>query len=154
MTREEAVTVTEYVMNAWTKPEWDEDHAANFVNALLSYDAALATQAVAAAHKTLNFRPSFAEFLTFYRLVKAEAASRQDRPRRAAKPSRLPEWVKRWTCARFFYERFGKEQDLRRFREMGDWGDPSVPLMPDDAWVKEAAAIGDREAMRAIQSGL
>lgn len=151
MTKDEAIEVTEMVLRSWTRPEWTAAQIETYVSALLPYDAALATQAVAAAHKTLNFRPPLAEFLTFYRLVKAEAASRQDPPRERRDKNKMPMWVRRWVVARLLHEKFGREQDMRRFAEQGDWADPSVPLMPGDAWVKEAAAIGDREAMRAIQ---
>lgn len=153
MTRGDALTVTEYVLNAWAKPDWDDDHAAVFVSGLMPYDPELATNAIAMAHTRINFRPSFAEFLEFYRLAKAEAQSRQaETPRKpSGKVNKLPPWVKRWIVSRMLYVKFGKDQDLRRFREQDIWADPDVPLMPDDAWVKEAAAIGDKEAMRAIQ---
>lgn len=152
MTRDDALTVTEYVMNAWAKPDWEDDHAALFVSGLMPYDAELATNAIAMAHTRINFRPSFAEFLEFYRAAKAEAESRQKKPtpKRTA-TNKMPVWVRRWICARYLYVKYGKPQDMRTFPEQGDYGDPTVPLMPEDEWQAEAAAIGDREAMKAIQ---
>lgn len=153
MTRDDAITITGYVVNAFPTPHWSDGQLEAFVNGLVPYDAELATQAVALAHRSIGFRPPLAEFLKFYRLAKTEAQSRQaDPPRKpSGKVNKLPPWVKRWIVSRMLYVKFGKDQDLRRFREQDIWADPTTPLMPDDAWVKEAAAIGDREVMRTLQ---
>lgn len=152
MTRDDAITVTQYVINAFPKPDWTDGQTEAFVNGLVPYDAEYATHAVALAHRSIGFRPPLAEFLKFYRAAKADSESRQVKPQEKRSPTNtLPLWVKRWVCARFFYVRYGRPQDMRTFPEQGDYGDPTVPLMPPEEWVKEAEAIGDKEAMAAIQ---
>lgn len=153
MTREEAITVTEYVLHAWARPEWSPGQIETFAGALLPYEADIATQALALAHKNIGYRPSFSDFLGFYRAARADAQSRQHTPPPAPTVSnvKLPLWVKRWIAARLYYQRFGRDQDMRRFPEEGDLGDPSVPLMPPDEWVAEANTIGDEDAMRAVR---
>lgn len=152
MTRDDAITLTQWLTNAWPRPEWTPAQIEAFVGALLPYDAEVATQALATAHRSIDFRPSFAEFFAFYRSAKADAASRQHPPpQESGKKNTLPPWVKEWVCARFLYARFGRDQDMRRFTQQQDWADPDTSLMPPGEWAKEAAAITNRDALRAVQ---
>lgn len=154
MTRDDAITLTEWLTNAWPRPEWTPTQIASFMESLLPYDAEIATQALAKAHIAVTYRPQFAEFFTFYRAEQAARNAEQSASAiaaaPAAKPSRLPLWVRRWIVARYLFARFGRDQDMRRFAEQQDWADHRVPLMPADEWVAEANAIGDREAVRAL----
>lgn len=151
MTRDDAITLTEWILNNWARPEWTPAQVEAYVGALLPYDAEIATLALTDAHRTLNYRPPFAEFFGFYRARKADAASRQHTPPQApTKKNRLPFWIKRWVVARHLAPKFGREVDMRRFVEQGEWADPDDPLMPAEEWVREAEAITDRNALRAI----
>lgn len=164
MTREEASSVAAMVLNGWTRPEWTEGQVEMFANALAPYDAEIAVTALAHAYERIDFRPTFAQFVGYYRSTKAELlraqreaeAARivaQPRPAREIASSggrKLPPWVKEWFCARYAYERFGRSQDMRRFVEQQDWADPDLSLMPHGEWAKEAAALSDTQVRRGI----
>lgn len=154
MTRDDAITLTEWVTNAWPRPEWSPTQIATFMESLLPYDAEIATQALAKAHIAVTYRPQFAEFYTFYRAEQNARYAEQSASRVAsqtpAKPTKMPLWVLRWVVARLLHNRFGRDQDMRSFAEQGQWADPDVAVMPPDEWVAEANAIGDKEAVRAL----
>jgi len=154
MTRDDAISITSMVLNGWAKPDWTDGQTEAYVNALVPYDADHMTNAVALAHRELQFRPPFSELYQYYRAAKAQAASRQDTPPSTASGKRntLPLWVKRWVCARYLYARFGRERDMRVFPEQRDWSNPEDPLMPPDEWVEEAQKITDRDAVKAVAS--
>lgn len=151
MTRDDAISVTEMVLNAWARPEWTPGQIEVFVNALAPHEADLATQAVAMAHKSVKYRPTFAEFLEFYRAVRDKNGARRPGGEPLPKVSTLPDWVKRWACARYFYARFDRDQDMRRFIEQGEWADPTMPVMPPEEWKAEAAQIERRDVLRALR---
>jgi hypothetical protein len=154
VTRDDAITLTEWLTNAWPRPEWAPGQIAAFVESLLPYDAEIATQALAKAHIAVTYRPQFAEFYTFYRAEQnaryAEESATRVAAETPAKPGKLPLWVRRWIAARYLHKRFGRDQDMRRFPEQQEWADHRVPLMPGDEWVAEATAIDDRQAIRAL----
>ena len=58
--------------------------------------------------------------------------------------------MRRWVAARFLAEEFQREQDMRRFREQGDWADPDQELMPDEEWLEEAAQVSDAKVFAAL----
>lgn len=154
MTRDDAISVTEMILNSWTAPHWTEAQTETYVNSLVPYDADLAVHAVALAHKNMSFRPAFADLLKFYNHLKREADQKerdaQPRPGPYYVRSKMPEWVREWICARFLYARFGRPQDMRRFPQMGDWGDHDVPLMPPGEWAREAEHVTEKDAWKAI----
>lgn len=152
MTRDDAITITNMVLNRWAKPSWTDGQTEAYVNALIPYDADLMTTAVALAHKTVQFRPPFSELYQCYRAAKAQAASRQEPPPGtvSGKRNTLPFWVKRWVCARYLYADFHRTRDMRVFPEQRDWSPADAPLMPPDEWVAEAHQISDRKAERAV----
>lgn len=118
----------------------------------LDYQTALST----ATMGTITWRsfPSWAEFREMYRaqqkLHEPSGEQRMNLPK--MKETKIPLWVRRWTAARFLYERFGKDQDFRRFGEQGDYADPMVPLMPDEEWTEEAKHVADKEVWKAVGS--
>ena len=67
LTRDEAIAVVTMITNSWPKPDWTAAQTETYVNSLVPYDADLAVQAVALAHKELSFRPPFADLLGFYK---------------------------------------------------------------------------------------
>jgi hypothetical protein len=151
MTRDEAVSITQMILNTWVKPDWTDGQTETFVNKLVPYDAEYMVHAVALADKELRARPPFSELYGFYRAAKSEAASRQDPPPPTPR-TRLPLWVKRWVCARYLYAAFGRDQDLRVFPEHRDWAGPDGQTMPVDEWVTEAQALDDGRAWQALRA--
>lgn len=122
-----------------------------WTESLLSLDATLATQAVLAGIRTWKWFPSWAEFREAYkaqeRLREPSGEQRFDMP----KPSKVPLWIRRWTAARFLYERFGRDQDMRPFPEQKEFIDPlTKEWMPDDEWAKEAEHVTDADVWRAV----
>jgi hypothetical protein len=145
MTRDDAITITRMILNSWAKPDWTDGQTETYVNALVPYDADDMTQAVVLAHRTVGFRPPFNELLAFYRMVHRPAPSRQGTP--PPPPTRgIPLWVKRWVCARYLHDSFGKPQDMRVFPEQREWRDPADPLMPPGEWEQEAASVSNGRA--------
>lgn len=114
-------------------------------------DADLAFQAVMRGRNEWTMFPSWARFKEAYRLQQRlrepVGEQRSEIPR--AMPGveyRLAEWIRRWAAARYLYTRFGKEQDMRPFREQAEYVDPlTKEWMPDDAWVEEGARITDED---------
>lgn len=155
MTRDEAITITQMILNSWAKPDWTDGQTEAYVNALVPYDADYMTEAVADAHKTVGFRPSFAELIVYYRYIKEHKPRRDDTPPRPQPKytKQIPQWVKEWICARYLYAAFGKDQDMRRFTQQQDWRDPADPLMPPGAWANEAATLGDGRAWTVFRNG-
>ena len=152
MTRDDAISITEFLLNAWARPEWTQAQIETFVDALTPHEADIATQAMALAHKSIKYRPTLAEFLEFYRAARSE---NQSRSRLRAEPqpkiNGMPTWVKRWACARYFHNQFDREQDMRRFIEQAEWADPALPVMSPEEWATEAARIEDRNVLRAMR---
>lgn len=155
MTHDEALSVTEMILNNWTRPEWTDGQTETYIHSLREYDAEVAVQAVARAHLVVNYRPTFAEFVSFYRATKAEINYRNLPVVEEPPPTsrKLPPWVKEWFAARYAYHRFDRPQDMRRFPQQGDWADPDQPLMPPNEWAREAQALSDTEIKKGIASG-
>ena len=151
MTRDDAITITGFILNSWVKPDWTEGQTEAYVNSLVPYDADYMTQAVVVAHKHVGFRPSFAELLTYYRMTRGNAPSRQDPPPPTTYTKGIPSWVKRWMCARYLYASFGKEQDLRVFPEHREWHDADEPLMPPGEWEPEATSLSNGRAWAVLR---
>lgn len=118
-------------------------------------DAELATEAVLAGIQLWDFFPSWGEFSRIYhdlakrrreRLEGEERRRLEDELDRRSK-LKIPLWVKRWWIARHCVT----PPDLRRFPEMDDWADPTVPLMPPELYVEEARKLEDVEMMEKLR---
>jgi hypothetical protein len=146
MTYEEALTVTQMVITTWPSTKvWGEEEMDAYAHGLQRYEASACVKAVAAAQQKLMYRPSVAELREFYDIERAKTRAAAEAPERQwpTKRETVPLWVRRWVAARYLYARFGKEQDLRPFREQGDWATPDGERMPQDAWLEEAEHVTD-----------
>jgi hypothetical protein len=126
----------------------DEDDF--WTEALLPLDADAASQAVLGGIREWTRFPAWAQFREAYSAAQKlrEPAGEQRYP--MPKPSMIPLWVRRWVAARFLYERFGKEQDLRWFPEQAQYVDETTERMPEDAWLEEAKRISEVDVWRAV----
>ena len=144
MTYEEALTVTEFVVNCWPDGRfWTPEQIAAYAKGIQNLDGALATRAVERAQKTMDHRPKVNELISICRSLAVNAVVE---PPASGKPSKMPLVVKEWICARYLYASFGRTLDMRRFAFQGDWGDPYAPLMPVGEWANEAASLADGRA--------
>ncbi len=152
MTEEESVTITEMVANHWPGPQWTAATMDAYARAIERLDAATATAAVITAVNELEFYPKVATLRDFYDIERAKNRAREEAPERTwpAKRETVPLWVRRWVAARYLHAMFGREKDLRRFPEQGDWGDPYVEPMPPEAWLEEAEHVTDDKVWRSI----
>lgn len=147
MTRDETLNVISMILSHWRVDDWDEPEIEAFSRSILYLDAEIATSTVIIASKELKYPPRIAEFHELYRTEKRRLrAELGPLPEPEGQP--IPFWVKRWICARMLYKTFGKEKDLRRFKEAGDHGDLTQDLMPEGAWDEEANTLDDEEAVR------
>ncbi len=149
MTHEEALTVTEMVVRSWPGSKlWDAEDMLSYSRGLERMDA------VAVAQQHLTNRPSVAELRDFYDIERAKQRATAEKPERQwpAKRETVPLWVRRWVAARYLHKRFGKDQDMRRFSEQGDWGNPYHDLMPPDEWLEEAEHVTDRQVWASLTS--
>jgi hypothetical protein len=105
--------------------------------------------------------PSWSEFFELYRAEQKSrgggSEEREQRERdqeilRIRRKHEIPFWVKRFIASRFLYARFGKERDLRPFKEQQPYVDPSGEFMPDDAWIGEAHRVSDRDVWSSLGS--
>lgn len=149
MTEREAHELVRAIEQLW-HIDMGADGRSTWCAALTHYDSIQAAAAITALSERQRERPTIADVR--HMIAKLVRDQRDSRP--ALEPAdrrTLPPWVKRWACARYFYGRFNRQQDLRRFREAGDWSDPSIPLMPDNEWADEASRISDADVMRVFR---
>lgn len=145
MTRDESLVIVRMILSGWPQAkELDQEEIDLYARSIQDMPAELTTHTVLKAVKDTQYRPTVAELRERVRAEKKLLAP-QVAPIEPLEGKSLPLWVKRWVCARMLYERFGKERDLRRFPEQGNYGDLTVEQMPDGAWVEEAESIGDKE---------
>ena len=143
MTRNEAIDIVAMVVRSWpaSRP-WTKEEMEAYAAGIERLNADTAVKAVAAAQQHLTHRPSVAELRDFYFLEGAKIRAAEEKPSPwPTKRETVPLWVRRWVAARYLHRMFGKDQDMRRFPEQGDWGNPYMVLMPDDAWLDEAAHV-------------
>lgn len=157
MNHDEALTVTEMVVNCWPDGRfWTPEQISMYARGIQHLEAGIATRAVERAQRTMTHRPTVADMTGICRSMAVNATtispSRGYEPL-PAKPTKMPGWVREWICARYLYASFGREQDMRRFTEMQDWGDPNMSLMPPGAWANEAASLSDGRAWSAFRNG-
>lgn len=148
MTREDSLKITEMVISHWRIKNWEKDEIDAFARMIQDLDAEIATSTVIQATKELIHPPRIAEFREYYRAEKRRLAP--ELPPVVDEGQPLPFWIKRWICARQLYARFGKERDMRRFPEQGDYGDLTQETMPEGAWIEEANSIGEGELHKAF----
>lgn len=147
MTRDESLDVVKMILTHWRVHDWGEEEIDVFAKSIQYLDAEIATSTVITSSKELKFPPRIAEFHERYRTERKRLRPAVD-PKAEPEATPLPLWVKRWICARQLYALFGKERDMRRFHEQGDYGDLTQELMPEGAWVEEANGMGDEEVMK------
>ncbi len=152
MTPAEALTVTEMVIRSWpSNRAWTADEMSAYARGLERMDAEAAVKAVDQAQQHLERRPSVAELRDFYDIERAKIRAAEEKPSRwPTKREVVPLWVRRYIAARYLHAMFGKDQDMRRFPEQGDWGNPDQPLMPPEAWLEEAEHVTDDRVWRTL----
>jgi len=144
MTYEEALTVTEFVVNCWPDGRyWTPEQISAYAKGIQNLDAELATRAVERAQKTMDHRPKVNELISICRSLAVGAVVQ---PPPTGKPSKMPMWVKEWICSRYLYAAYGRDQDMRRFTQQGDWANPDTLLMPPNEGANEAASLSDGRA--------
>lgn len=149
MTREESLTVVQMILTHWRGKDWTKEEIDAYARSIQDMDAELTTHAIAQAAKEITYRPSIAELREYVRAERRRLLPAYVPPD-TSYTSEVPLWVKRWMCARMLYPMFGKERDLRRFREQGDHGNLTQEMMPDDAWLDEANSLDDEGFQKAF----
>jgi hypothetical protein len=150
MTRQEALEVTQMVLTNWRVRDWTKEEIDGFATGIQHLDGQIAVASVARASRELKYAPKISEFLEVYRAERATLrAAMIDPPDPQSRP--MEPWVREWMCARYLYANFGRERDMRRFPEQGEFGDLTQELMPEGAWRKEAESLGDDELLRVFR---
>lgn len=129
------------------------DGRATWTQALTRYDSPLASEAILKLSERQRDRPTLADVRNMVAKIQRDRIPESRAREIGAGSQTLPPWVKRWACARYLYARFNRKQDMRRFREVGDWADPTIPLMPEDEWRAEADSITDMDVLGVIRRG-
>ena len=113
-------------------------------------DAEIATKAIAALYSELPFDvlPTPQAYREVVQRIRRDR--RPIEPVAQEKKTKLAFWVKRWAAARFLYEHFGRERDMRPFPEQADYIDPTKERMPPDEWVEEAKKLSDADVWAAV----
>lgn len=151
VTRQESLEITAMVLTNWRVHDWSKEEIDAFATGIQHLDAEIAVSSVVRASRELKYPPRIAEFLEVYRAERASLRPIIAPPESRPKPLDL--WVKRWICARFLYARFGKERDMRRFTDQGDYGDFTQEQMPEGAWVEEAEKLDDESLLASFGRG-
>lgn len=133
----------------------DEDTVAYFGARLMALDQEAALAAATMGVVTWRRFPSWADFNELYQAQrKLKQPSGEQRSREDDRQSRgvreIPFWVRRWIAARFLFARFGRDRDLRAFREQEIIVGP-VEFMPDGEWVEEAEKVSDKDVWGALR---
>lgn len=150
MTRAESLTIVQMILSHWHGRDWTKEEIDAYARSIQDLSAELTTHAVAKAAKEIRYRPSIAELREYVRAERNRLAP-AIAPYEAQRTDTIPLWVKRWVCARMLYAQFGKQRDMRRFREQGDYGELTYELMPDDAWLDEANSLDDEGMQKAFE---
>jgi hypothetical protein len=154
MKRDEALTIIEMIASGWPDARpFDRDEIEMYVTAIEDLDAELASHAVLKAVKDSPYRLKANELRERVR-IERRALKAELPPIEPSRGRELPLWVKRWLCARMLFSQFGKDQDLRRFPEQGQFGDLTKEVMPEGAWLKEAESVQDKQFFEAFKKML
>jgi len=150
MTRDESLQVVEMILSHWRIRDWSREEIEAFARGIQDLDAELATSAVIHAAKEMDFAPRLAAFREYVRIERRRLAPAvEPLPPVTGRP--IPQWVKRWMCARYLYASFGKERDMRRFPEQADFGDLTKELMPEEAWLDEVNSLDEKGFSKAFE---
>ena len=145
MTRDESLQIVSMILTGWPQAKDMEKEEIDFyARAIQDMSAELTTHAVLKLNKETPYRPSVAELRERVRQERRRLKA-SEAPPEDPEIQPLPMWVKRWICARMLFKQFGKERDMRRFPEAGDFGDLTQEVMPEGAWAEEAARFDDAE---------
>jgi hypothetical protein len=150
VTREESLTIVQMILTHWRGKDWTKEEIDAYARSIQDLDAALTTSAVARAAKEIKYRPPIAELREYVRAERNRLAPAV-RPVDRSGWGPIPLWVKRWICARMLYAHFGRDRDLRRFPEQGDFGDLTREVMPENEWLEEANSLTDADFRKAFQ---
>lgn len=150
MTRDDSLSIVQMILAHWHGREWTKEEIDVYARSIQDMDASLTTSAVARAAKEIRYRPSIAELREYVRAERNRLAPAV-RPLEPPEPTPIPLWVKRWICARMLYEQFGRERDMRRFPEQGDFGDLTREVMPENEWLEEANSLTEAQFRKAFQ---
>lgn len=151
MTREESLEIVSMILTLWPQEkEWSKEEIDAYARSIQQLNAELATHAILKAVTETRYRPRPADLYERVRTERRKLAPTVE-PKEDPIGKPLPFWVKRWICARMLYAQFGKDRDMRRFPEEGDFGDLTQEVMPEGAWTEEANSLDDRGAHEAFQ---
>lgn len=143
MTRDESLQVVAKIVNLWKSNQaWTKDEIDAYARAIEDLDMEITVSAVDKAAKDMAYRPKISELRELVRLERrrlSPVVAPPDEPKTTPAPS----WVKRWICARYLYDKFGKERDMRRFPQQADYGDLTQEVMPEGAWEEEARRLDE-----------
>ena len=144
MTRDEAISVVEMILNSWPGGNWEEAKLQAYVSALMPHDAAITTRATAKAVQKLKYRPSIAELREFIQL---ERRLGNDDLLRFMPVERIgrPEWVDRWYRARAagdyrpFPEQLHALDMLARMspEHYAVYAPPEHPITDPEHWIQD-----------------
>jgi hypothetical protein len=143
MTPDEAATLAGFLKGAF--PNLTEEQLDVYESSLLFEDAQLASKAILDGIREWKFPPRYAEIVERIRMQR-RGTMRTAPPmlEEALEDAVVPEWVKRWTYARFVV----KPPDLRPFREsypdvVERGEEPAMGWMPGAQYEVEARALTD-----------
>lgn len=147
MTPDEAATLAGFLKGAY--PSLTDEQIDVYQSSLLFEDSALASKAILDGIREWKYPPRYAEIVERIRMLRRVPVASAPAVEEALVDAVVPDWVKRWTFARFVV----KPPDLRPFREQhreteqrGE--EPAMGWMPGDAYEVEARALTD-EMVRA-----
>lgn len=143
MTREDSLKIVQMILAHWHGRDWTKEEIDVYARSIQDMDAALTTSAVARAAKEIKYRPSIAELREYVRAERNRLAPAVRPIEPQATP--MPLWVKRWICARMLFADFGRQRDMRRFPEQGDYGDLTMEVMPEQEWLEEANSLDEAD---------
>lgn len=131
----------------------DADQIDYFTARLIALDYQIGLAAASTGSIVWRRFPSWAEFFEHYKAQDHLRAPVGEQRIEEPLPKRyeIPHWVKRFIAARFLYARFGRDQDLRPFREQERYLDSATAdWMPEGEWEEKAEHVSDRQVWGAL----
>lgn len=143
MNRDESLTIVAMIVSSWPGKDWDSATCDAYAHNIESLDAEHTTNAVAAAVKTMRYRPSIADLREFVRIQTRLSEPDEARFMPVDKPLK-PLWVERWQRARHagdwrcFPEQLVGMDDMAREtpEHYRVYAPPSAPLSDNSFWVQ------------------
>jgi hypothetical protein len=150
MTREDAITIVEFIVNSWPGPDWEPERLNAYVNAILPLDAEATTKAVAKAVEKLKFRPSVAELREFVRMER-QPSERELADYMPVEAQPKPAWVSRWERARAARDMRPFPEQLHALDKLARvdpehyrvYAPPQHPLTDAEHWVQPSEFLDD-----------